>query len=146
VEEGDKNKANPGTIRRAIETEVQNTEGQEGWRCVVVTKDLKNPERIRVACRNEAELIRVKEAVKKTSQPGTRMLRDQIYPVKVDNTNRIAILDIAGDLQPGVVEILEKENDIKITKLVWLSKKDLGKAYRLIAVYVSKSSEVTKLL
>jgi hypothetical protein len=74
VEEGDKNKANPGTIRRAIETEVQHTGGQEGWRCVAVTKDPKNPERIRVACRNEAELMRVKEAVKKTSQPGTRML------------------------------------------------------------------------
>jgi hypothetical protein len=27
VEEEDKNKANPGTIRRAIETEVQNTDG-----------------------------------------------------------------------------------------------------------------------
>jgi hypothetical protein len=99
-----------------------------------------------VACRSEAESIRVKEAVKKTSQPGTRMLRDQTYPVKVDNTNRIAILDIAGDLQPGVVEILEKENDIKIAKLVWLSKKDLGKAYRSMAVYVSKSKEVTNLL
>jgi hypothetical protein len=125
---------------------VQNTDGQEGWRCVTVIKDPKNPERIRVACRNEEGLIRVKEAVKKTSQPGTRILRDQIYPVKVDNTNRIAILDAAGDLQPGVVEILEKENDIKISKLVWLSKKDLGKAYSLIVVYVSKSSEVTKLL
>jgi hypothetical protein len=146
VEEGDKNKANPGTIRRAIETVVQNTEGQEGWRCVVVTKDPKNPERIRVACRNEAELMRVKEAVKKTSQPGTRMLRDQTYPVKVDNTNRIAILDTAGDLQPGVVEMLEKENDVKIAKLVWLSKKDSGKAYGSMVVYVSKSSEVTKLL
>jgi hypothetical protein len=76
VEEEDKNKANPGTIHRAIETEVQNTDGQEGWRCVIVTKDPKNPERIRVAYRNEEELIRVKEAVKKTSQLGTRILRD----------------------------------------------------------------------
>jgi hypothetical protein len=41
--------------------------------------------------------------------------------------------------------MLEKENDIKIAKLVWLSKKDSGKVYRLIAVYVYKSSEVTKL-
>jgi hypothetical protein len=70
----------------------------------------------------------------------------QTYPVKVDNTNRIAILDIAGDLQPGVVEMLEKENDVKITKLVWLSKKDSGKAYESMVVYVSKSNEVTKLL
>jgi hypothetical protein len=46
------------------------------------------------------------------------MLRDQIYPVKVDNTNRIAILDAVGNLQSGVVKILEKENDIKISKLV----------------------------
>jgi hypothetical protein len=45
-----------------------------------------------------------------------------------------------------VVEILEKENDVKISKLVWLSKKDSGKAYGSMVVYVSKSSEVTKLL
>jgi molybdopterin-binding protein len=90
VEEGDKNKANLGTIRRAIETEVQNTEGQEGWRCVTVTKDPKNPERIRVACRSEAELIRVKEAVKKTSQLGTRMLQDQTsgWPTVKQCSNR----------------------------------------------------------
>jgi hypothetical protein len=40
VEEGGKNKANPGTINRAIETEIQNTDGQEGWRCVAVIKDV----------------------------------------------------------------------------------------------------------
>jgi hypothetical protein len=42
--------------------------------------------------------------------------------------------------------MLEKENDVKIAKLVWLSKKDSGKAYGSMAVYVSKSNEATKLL
>jgi hypothetical protein len=63
---------------------------------------------MRVAYRSEAELMGVEEAVKKTSQPGTRILRDQTYPVKVDDTNCTAILDAVGDLQPRVVEILEE--------------------------------------
>jgi hypothetical protein len=58
------------------------------------------------------------EAVQKSNLLGTRVLRDQLYPVKVDNANRLAVLDATDDLQPGVVEILEKENEVKITKLV----------------------------
>lgn len=146
VEEGARDKANPSTVRKAIETQLQNAEGQEHWRCVAVTKDPKNPERIRVACRGKSELMRVKEAVQKTSLPGTRVMRDQLYPVKVDNANRTAILDASGDLQPGVVEMLEKENEVKIAKIVWLSKMDSGKAYGSMVVYVSRSSEATRLL
>lgn len=90
--------------------------------------------------------MRVKEAVQKTSLPGTRVLRDQLYPVNVDNANRTAILDAAGDLQPGVIEMLDKENEVKIAKIVWLSKKDSGKSHGSMVVYVSRSSEAIRLL
>jgi hypothetical protein len=53
-------------VRKAIETEIRSAEGQEHWRCVAVIKDLKNAERIRVACRTESELARVKEVAQKT--------------------------------------------------------------------------------
>lgn len=74
------------------------------------------------------------------------MLRDQLHPVKVDNANRMAVLDATGVLQPGAIEMLEKENEVKIAKLIWLSKKDSGKAYGSMVVYVSKSSEAVRLL
>nr|OQO29344.1 hypothetical protein B0A51_06924 [Rachicladosporium sp. CCFEE 5018] len=129
VEEAEKAQVNPGAIRKAVEAEMRTVEGQETWRCVAVTKDAKNAERIRIACRTETELARVKEAAQKTSQSGTRVLRDQLYPVKVDNANRTAILTASGDICPGAMELLSKQNEVKISKLVWLRRKDSGKAY-----------------
>lgn len=43
-------------------------EGEEGsgWRCVAVTRDPCNAARIRVTCRDESELARMKEAVERT--------------------------------------------------------------------------------
>jgi hypothetical protein len=44
-----------GPIRRAVETEIRTMENQLNWRCRAVTVDLKNTNRIRIACRDEAE-------------------------------------------------------------------------------------------
>lgn len=35
-------------------------EGGSGWRCVAVTSDPRNADRIRITCRDEDELARVK--------------------------------------------------------------------------------------
>jgi hypothetical protein len=67
VEEGDKNKAHPDAIRKAIEEEIRAVEGQDKWRCAAVNRDARDTERIRIACRDKAELQRVKEAAMKTS-------------------------------------------------------------------------------
>jgi hypothetical protein len=74
------------------------------------------------------------------------VLRDQLYPIKVDNANRTAILDNEGSLISGAVEMLGKENDVKIAKVAWLSNKNLAKAYRSIVVYLTSSSDATRLL
>lgn len=83
VGEGDKDKAQPGLIRQAIEKEVRKMEGHGNWRCMAVVKDVRR-EYIRVVCRDEAELQHVKEAAQKISMPGARVLvlRDQLYLVK----------------------------------------------------------------
>jgi hypothetical protein len=47
VEEGDKDKAEPGAIRQATE-EIRTNEGHESWRCVAVIMVLRNTARIRV--------------------------------------------------------------------------------------------------
>lgn len=80
-------------------------------------RDARNTDRIRVVCRDEAELQRVKEAAQKTMALGTRVLRDQLYLVKVDNANRTAILDQDGKVLPRAAEILRKENNVHIAKI-----------------------------
>jgi hypothetical protein len=88
----------------------------------------------------------VKEAAEKTKAAGSRVLRDQWCPVKVDNACRTAVLDEHGELRTGVVEMLEKENEVRIAKISWLSLKDVPKAYGSMVVYVSKRSDAARLL
>src|ERR1700759_5139177 len=46
----------------------------------------------------------------------------------------------------GIMDVLGKENDVHIAKIAWLSKKDTGKAYGSMVVYVTKGSEMVRLL
>lgn len=146
VEEQNKNKSEVGGVRQAIEGEMRAREGHERWRCAAVVKDAKNSNRIKVICRDEAELQLVKEAAEKTAVSGARVLRDQLYPVKVDNANRMAVLDSEGNILPGAPEALGAENKVSIAKISWLSKKESGKPYGSMVVYVTKGSDAKRLL
>ncbi|PHH85351.1 hypothetical protein CDD83_550 [Cordyceps sp. RAO-2017] len=73
-------------------------------------------------------------------------MRDQLYPVKVDNVNRTAVLDGEGNVLPGAVEALGAENNLTIAKISWLSKRETGKAYGSMVVYVTKGSDERRLL
>lgn len=64
----------------------------------------------------------------------------------VDNADRTAALDAGGDILPGAAEALGTENEVNIAKIAWLSRKDSGKAYRSMVIYVTKSSEAKRLL
>ncbi|KJZ68779.1 hypothetical protein HIM_11823 [Hirsutella minnesotensis 3608] len=120
--------------------------GQSGWRCRAVTKDRKNPNRIRIACRDEAEQQMMKRLVGAKLTRGARILRDELYPIKVDNVNRIGVLDEEGGIRTGAAEVFGKENDTQIAKIVWLSKRDIPKAYGSMAVYLTKASDAKRLL
>lgn len=146
IGEENQHKAHPGAIRKAIEQEIRGADGGTNWRCAAVLRDSRNTERIKIACRDESELEKVKEAAQKTVPTHARVLRDQLYPVKVDNANRTAVLDQEGNILTGAAEALGKENDVNIAKIAWLSKKDVGKAYGSMVVYVTKGSEAVRLL
>jgi hypothetical protein len=146
VEDHNQVEAQVGSIRRAIETEVKAKEGREAWRCAAVIKDSRNEHRVKIVCRDEAELRRVKEAAEKVVVQGARILRDQLYPVKVDNVNRSAVLDSEGNVLVGAAEALGKENNVTIAKISWLSKRDSGKAYGSMVIYVTKGSDAKRLL
>ncbi|KJZ69805.1 hypothetical protein HIM_10804 [Hirsutella minnesotensis 3608] len=84
--------------------------GQKTWRCAAVVRESRNADRVKIVCRDEAELQMVKEAAQKTAVEGSRVMRDQLYPVRVDNANRTAILDAEGNVLPGAIEALSAEN------------------------------------
>jgi hypothetical protein len=87
IGEEDKNKVYPRLIRKAIKEDICTVDGQANWHYVAVIKDSRNGERIRIVYRDKAELRRVKEAAQKTVLSDARVLRDQLCPVKVNNTN-----------------------------------------------------------
>jgi hypothetical protein len=111
-----------------------------------VVKEARNPHRIKVVCRDENEVRIVKNAAEKIAVPGVRVLRDQLYPVRIDNANRTAVLDTEGNILPGAAEALGRENEVNIAKIAWLSRKDAGKAYGSMVIYVTKGSEARQLL
>jgi hypothetical protein len=129
-----------------IEKVMRENEETKNWRCAAVVKDPKNTARIRVICRNEDEIQQVKEAAQKIEIPGIRTLRDQLYPVKIDNANRTAVLDSDGNILPGAAEVLGKENKVSIAKISWLSKKDSNKAYGSMVVYITKGTDAKRLI
>ncbi|KAI6824489.1 hypothetical protein KC343_g180 [Hortaea werneckii] len=146
VEEEERGRANASTIRQEVEEGMRKGERGSGWRCVAVTRDPRNSGRIRITCRDEEELARVKVVAERAKASGARVLRDKWYPVKVDNACRMAVLDENGDLRVGATEMMEKENEVKIAKLSWLSRKDSPKAYGSMVVYVTKRADAARLL
>lgn len=65
------------------------------------------------------------------------MLRDQLYPVKVDNANRSAVLNQDGEILPGAAETLGKGDNVSIAKIAWLSNKGAAKAYGSMVIYLT---------
>lgn len=143
-EESDK--VSPVAIRAIIEKEMRTNEGQSNWRCRAVTRDAKITSRIKIACRDEDELHMVKQAVETKGAEGIRVLRDELYPIKVDNVNRLAVLDEHGEIRAGASEAFGQENETTVAKIGWLSKKDVAKAYGSMVVYLTKGNDATRLL
>jgi hypothetical protein len=57
----DRSKAQPKVVRRAIKEKIRTMEEQENWRCATVIRDARNTKRIKIVCRDKAELQRVKK-------------------------------------------------------------------------------------
>jgi hypothetical protein len=111
-----------------------------------VTKDQKNEHRIRIACRNEDEHSLVKRVAETKVPHGARVLRDELYPIKVDNVNRLAVIDEFDGIRPEAAEAFSRENDMQVAKVAWLSKRDTAKAYGSMVVYLKKASDAKKAL
>jgi hypothetical protein len=142
----DSDKAQIGEVRQAIEAAVRTRKKDERWRCAAVIRGARNANIIKVICRDEAELHMVREAALGTDIPGAKILRERLYPVKINGANRSAVLDPNDNLLDGVTEALGQENEVTIAKMNWLSDKGNGKAYGLMVVYVTKENDARGLL
>ncbi|KJZ68212.1 hypothetical protein HIM_12399 [Hirsutella minnesotensis 3608] len=125
---------------------MRSKEENSAWRCAAVTKDPRNADRIKIICRNETEMKQIKEVAEATAVVGSRVMRDQLYLVRVDNANRSRVLSADGSILPGAIEALSAENNVQIAKIAWLSNKDSGKAYGSMVIYVTKRGDAQKLV
>ncbi|EXM12452.1 hypothetical protein FOTG_19047 [Fusarium oxysporum f. sp. vasinfectum 25433] len=142
----DETRLSAGTIRATVENEIRSELDNPTWRCRAVTKDPKNPHRIRITCRDESEHEIVKRIAETKLAPGARILRDDLYPIRVDNVSRIAVLDERNEVRAEITEMLGRENDTEVAKIAWLSKRDIPKAYGSMVVYLKKRSEARRFI
>ena len=77
VEEAERENVSASKIRQNIEKEMREGGNGSGWWCVVVIKDPRNVARTRITCRDENELVRIKEVAEKIEAVSSRVLRDQ---------------------------------------------------------------------
>ncbi|OBR02118.1 hypothetical protein CH63R_14419 [Colletotrichum higginsianum IMI 349063] len=92
VEGEDPTQTSVGAIRVMVENRIRAGEGEAAsWRCQAVTKDPRNPHRIRIACRTDNEHAMLKRVAEANLVPGARILRDDIHPIRVDSANRLGL-------------------------------------------------------
>jgi hypothetical protein len=135
-----------GPIRAVVEKEIRIIENHTNWRCRAVTVDPKNTNQIQIACRDEPEHQLVKKVAEVILGAGARVLRDDLYLIKVDSVKKAAVLDKQGEIRAGAAAAFSKENETTITKIAWLSRKESTKAYGLIVVYLTKGTNARRLL
>ncbi|KAJ5979600.1 hypothetical protein N7481_006898 [Penicillium waksmanii] len=112
-----------GLIRAAVETEIRTMEGHTYWRRRAVTL--------------------VKKVAEAKIGAGARILCDDLYPIKVDSVKKAVVLDKKDEIRAEAAAAFSKENETTVAKIAWLSRKDSAKAYRSMAVYLTKGTHFT---
>ncbi|KAJ5500659.1 hypothetical protein N7453_009710 [Penicillium expansum] len=146
IPESENEKVSAGSIRATIETEIRTMDDHTHWRCRAVTVSPRNINRIRIACRDEAEHQLVKKVAEAKIGAGVRVLRDELYPIKVDSVKRTAVLDEYHDILPGAAAALGEENEVNVAKMTWLSSREAAKPYGSMVVYLTKRTDARRLL
>jgi hypothetical protein len=144
--ESESEKASAGSIRATIETEIRKMDDHTHWRCRAVTVSPRDTNRIRIACRDEAEHQLVKKVAEAKIGAGARVLRDELYPIKVDSVKRTAVLDENHEILTGAAAAMGEENETTVAKMTWLSNKEIAKPYGSMVVYLTKGTDARRIL
>ena len=80
------------------------------------------------------------------SFPKAQVQSTTFYPIKVDNVNANAVLDLTtGRVLPNVASsICEENRNFSISKIGWLSQS--GKKYGSIVLYLKEESQVNAMI
>ena len=113
---GEDDRPSAGTIRSMVESGVRSELDNPSWRCRAVTKDPKNPHRIRITCRDDGEHEVVKRIAEAKLPRGARIMRDDLYPIRVDNVNRTAVLDEMDEVRSGPLKPLAKRTTPRLQR------------------------------
>ncbi|KAJ5737222.1 uncharacterized protein N7483_002347 [Penicillium malachiteum] len=113
-----------GLVRAAVEAEMRSTGDHAHWRCCAL----------------------VKKVVEEKIGVGARVLRDELYPIKVDNVNKASMLDENGEIRTEATVAFSEENKTTVAKILWLSRKESEKAYGSMVVYLTKHNNAQRLL
>lgn len=112
----------------------------------MVTISPRDPNWIRIACRDEAEYHLVKRVVEEKIGTGAWVLRDELYLLKVDSVKRSVVLDENHNILLGAAVVFGEENETTVVKMIWFSSKEAVKLYGLIVVYLTKGIDARRLL
>ena len=143
--EGGENAVNIPELREKIDKEIQQSV-ETSFKCRAITRDHRTQHRVRILCRSEKELDIVKNAATTVVTEGARILRDQLYPIKVNNARTDAVLLPSGELREDIVSALNDGNDTQVAKVSWLSSRHARKAYGSMVVFLKKRSEAERFL
>ncbi|KAJ5264575.1 hypothetical protein N7505_007368 [Penicillium chrysogenum] len=146
ITESESEKASAGSIRATIEIEIRKMDDHTHWRCRAVTVSPRDTNRIRIACRDEAEHQLVKKVAEAKIGAGARVLRDELYPIKVDSVKRTAVLDENHEILTGAAAAMGEENETTVAKMTWLSNKEIAKPYGSMVVYLTKGTDARRIL
>jgi len=83
-----------------------------------VTRDIKNHNYIQIIGRDVQKTKMIKEVIKKIIISDLKVLRDQLYFIKVNNIYRDDVLSIKKLLLLEIIESLKKKNEILVTKMI----------------------------
>lgn len=144
--ESENERMSAGRIRAAVESEIRTMEDHMHWRCRAVTVDPKNTNRIRIACHDEAEHQLIKKVAEAKIGAGARVLQYELYPIKVDSVNKAAVLDEKDEIRAEAAAAFSEENEATVAKIAWLSRKESGKAYGSMVVYLTKGTDAQRFL
>ncbi|KAJ5471428.1 hypothetical protein N7530_008785 [Penicillium desertorum] len=77
---------------------------------------------------------------------GARVLRDELYPIKVDSVNKAVVFHEKDEIRAGATAAFSEENEVTVAKIAWLSRKESAKAYGSMVVYLTRGTDARRLL
>ncbi|KAJ5642262.1 hypothetical protein N7490_006262 [Penicillium lividum] len=75
---------------------------------------------------------------------GACVLRDELYPIKVDSFNKAAVLDEKDEIRVGAAAAFSEENETTAAKITWFSRRDNAKSYGSMVVYLTKGTDAQR--